>query len=87
MADADSTATPAARAPKAALAPYSETAVSETAVALDALHRALRLLGAASADWQCKGPTDGAEPLHWPAAVAAARAHVEFAIRQLRREP
>jgi hypothetical protein len=51
--------------------------------AMASLARALRLLRAASPDWQRTGPTDGTEPLHWPAAVAAAQAHIQHALRQL----
>ena len=48
-----------------------------------ALRRALRLLEAASPDYRATGPTDGSTPLHWPAAVAAAQAHIEHALRLL----
>jgi hypothetical protein len=53
--------------------------------AITSLARALRLLQAASPDWQRKGPTDGSEPLHWPAAVAAAQAHIAHALRLMER--
>ncbi|MEJ0006440.1 MAG: hypothetical protein WDM77_08780 [Steroidobacteraceae bacterium] len=53
--------------------------------AITSLARALRLLRAASPDWQRNGPTDGSEPLHWPAAVAAAQAHIEYALRLIER--
>jgi hypothetical protein len=56
-----------------------EAAVS----ASSAVRRALGLLQAASADWRHKGPSDGSEPLHWPAAVAAAKAHLEHALSLL----
>jgi hypothetical protein len=79
MADADSIAAPAAVAPDPA-----PSSPPDTAIAVDALRRALRLLGAASPDWQHRGPTDGSAPLHWPSAIAVAKAHVKFAIRQLR---
>ncbi len=55
--------------------------------AITSLARALPLLRAASPDWLRKGPTDGSAPLHWPAAISVAKAHVKFAIRQLRGEP
>jgi hypothetical protein len=51
--------------------------------AITSLARALRLLRAASPDWHRKGPTNGSEPLHWPAAVAAAQAHIEHVLRLL----
>ena len=54
---------------------------------ITSLDRALRLLRAASLDWRHKGPTDGSEPLHWPAAIAAAQAHIEHALRQLEGAP
>jgi hypothetical protein len=79
MADADSIAAPAAIAPQVALSSHPETASAVTS-----LSRALRLLRAASPDWQRKGPTDGSEPLHWPAAVATASAHIEHALRLLK---
>jgi hypothetical protein len=44
---------------------------------------ALALLQAASADWRHKGPSDGSEPLCWPLAVAAARAHLTHALTAL----
>ena len=37
-------------------------------------------------DWRRKGPTDGTERLHWPAAVAAAQGHVEHALWLLQAE-
>jgi hypothetical protein len=48
-----------------------------------AIRRALALLGAASNDWRQKGPSDGSTPLYWPAAVAAARAHLAHALTAL----
>jgi hypothetical protein len=50
--------------------------------ATHSIQRALALLGAASNDWRNGGPSDGSSPLHWPVAVAAARAHLEQAIRR-----
>ena len=47
------------------------------------IRRALALLGSASADWRQKGPSDGSTPLHWPAAIAAARAHLTHALTAL----
>lgn len=53
--------------------------------AITSLARALRLLSAASPDWQLTGPSDGTTPLHWPAAVAAAQMHIEHALRLIER--
>jgi hypothetical protein len=50
------------------------------------LRRAHKLLQAASPDWQRTGPTDGTLPLHWPAAVAAASAHIEHALRLMEKQ-
>ena len=47
------------------------------------IRRALALLEAASADCRRKGPSDGREPLHWPLAVRAARAHLTHALTAL----
>lgn len=77
MAEPNSTAAPTACAP---------VPVPSGPDPITSLARALRLLRAASPDWHRKGPTDGSEPLHWPAAVAAAQAHLEHALRLLERE-
>jgi hypothetical protein len=47
------------------------------------LQRAHKLLQAASPDYRHRGPTDGSDRLHWPAAIAAAKAHLEHAVRLL----
>lgn len=43
----------------------------------------MALLQAASADSRLKGPSDGSTPLHWPLAVAAARAQLQHALGRL----
>lgn len=48
--------------------------------AAGAVRRALALLGAASADWRQRGPSDGSTPLYWPIAVSAARAQLTHAL-------
>jgi hypothetical protein len=54
--------------------------------AAESVRHALHLLTCASNDWRCKA-SDGSQPLFWPLATAAARAHLEHALRALEPVP
>jgi hypothetical protein len=53
--------------------------MSANAEAIPVMHRALDLLGRASADWRNGGQCDGVS-LHWPVAVSLARRELEQAL-------
>jgi hypothetical protein len=60
--------------------------MSANANAITVMHRALDLLGRASADWRNGGQCDGAA-LHWPVAVDLARRELQQALGAVERQP
>jgi hypothetical protein len=60
--------------------------MSANAEAITVMHRALDLLGRASADWRNGGQCDGTA-LHWPVAVDLARRELQQALGTMEGQP
>jgi hypothetical protein len=60
--------------------------MSANTEAISVLHRALDLLGRASADWRNGGQCEGAS-LHWPGAVSLARRELQQALGTMEGKP